>query len=185
MSRFGLACWLSLGLHTVALAGGDLLIFHDSALQVSRGQTRVALLFQPSRPERTQAPVEPEPTQVITQVEPQDRTLKESVEVASIPPLEEGVEEVPPSYSSNLPPAYPREAFLKGVQGVVWILAEVDRRGHPSQVRVERSSGSGLLDAAAAEAVAGWRFVPARRAGISVASRVRIPIHFRIITERR
>ncbi len=168
MSRLPLALLLSVSLHGMVFAGGSLRLFHGPEVSISQGETRVALFLTPSQPE------EPSP-------EPAEKQKPEEPLPTTQVPAEEGVEETPPEYHRNLPPAYPREAFLKNVQGIVWILAELDRRGYPTRVEVERSSGSALLDTAAREAVSGWRFIPARRAGVAVAGKVRIPIHFQIV----
>ncbi len=176
MNRFHLALWLSLGLHAVAIGGGNL--FHDPKIEVSHGQTRTAVVFQSDI--QTKKRATPSTTTLTVQSEPEDRASQERIQVASTPVLEEGVEEVPPSYSKNMPPQYPKEAFLRNIQGTVWILTEIDSQGNPSEILVERSSGSHLLDKAAADAVVGWKFIPALRAGIAVASRVRVPFHFEI-----
>lgn len=182
MTRFQWACCLSLGIHVAALAGGDLLVFHGPQAAVSRGQTRVAVVFRSEPKVQIKEPVQERlEATLTTEVESPDRRSNQPAQMVPLAPLEEGVEEIPPAYLRNLPPIYPREAFLKNIQGTVWILAEIDRQGRPSRVEVERPSGSHLLDAAAVEAVATWQFIPARRAGRAVASRVRIPISFQIV----
>lgn len=168
MGRLLTAFLLSACLHGAVFAGEGLFLFRGPEIAVSRGETRVALFLTPSQPE------EPSP-------EPAEKPRPEEPAPAAQAPEEEGVEETPPGYHRNLPPAYPREAFLKNIQGTVWVLADLDRKGIPSGVRVERSSGSPLLDEAARQAVTGWRFSPARRAGVAVAGSVRIPIHFQIV----
>ena len=183
MNRLQLACCLSFGFHTVALVGGEMFLFHGPKVAVSQGQTRVDVVFRSASQEK-EPPEVPAEAAIIAEMKPQERLSQDTAEAASIPSLEDGVEEAPPAYRRNLPPPYPREAFLKDIQGTVWILAQIDRQGHPLQVQVEHSSGSHLLDAAAVEAVAGWQFIPARRAGIPIVSRVRIPMRFQIVIGR-
>lgn len=83
-----------------------------------------------------------------------------------------------PAYLRNPPPAYPLAARRRGVEGVVTVSAAVDAAGHPTAVTVIRGSGHAMLDRAAEQAVAAWRFMPARRAGIAVASTVEVPVRF-------
>ena len=53
--------------------------------------------------------------------------------------------------------------------------------GRARDVRIERSSGFPLLDDAAVATVRrSWRFIPAKRDGVSVESRVTVPIRFRL-----
>ena len=47
-------------------------------------------------------------------------------------------------------------------------------------MEVEKSSGSAHLDAAALEAVRGWRFVPARLGADAIEAWVLVPIVFRL-----
>jgi protein TonB len=85
----------------------------------------------------------------------------------------------PPVLSSPLP-RYPEQARRRGREGTVHVEADVNERGLPTAVRVRRSSGYGLLDAAAVEAVGKWRFRPARAGGKAVPGRVVVPIEFRL-----
>ena len=84
---------------------------------------------------------------------------------------------------SNAPPRYPHLARRRGQEGRVVLRVEVDADGAAAAVRIRRSSGHRLLDAAAIEAVRGWRFLPAKRAGTSVAGVLDVPVSFKI-TER-
>ncbi|MBI4227818.1 MAG: energy transducer TonB [Candidatus Omnitrophica bacterium] len=165
------APWVvSLALHGAVFGAGAGLVTRPAAVSVTSGPTSVALVFQvpeerPATPE-VEVPL-PRPAP------PTPRASVSSIEQV-------GAEDESPRYAQNVPPPYPREAYLKDIQGTVWLLAEVDAVGRPRAVTVERSSGSLVLDEAAAMAVRGWRFTPARRFGRSVASRCRMPIQFRI-----
>jgi protein TonB len=90
----------------------------------------------------------------------------------------------PPSfdaaYLSNPAPQYPQAARRAGQQGTVTLRVLVLRNGLPSRVELEKSSGSKLLDAAAQDAVWGWRFVPARHGTDPVESWVLVPVVFRL-----
>lgn len=56
------------------------------------------------------------------------------------------------------PPSYPALARRRGEEGRVTVRADIGSDGIPRNVGVEVSSGSAALDAAAVEAVRGWRF---------------------------
>jgi protein TonB len=87
------------------------------------------------------------------------------------------------AYLNNPSPAYPRIARRNGEQGTVTLRVHVSPDGVPTQVELERSSGSNALDSAALETVKHWRFTPARRAGDPVAAWVIVPVVFRLTPE--
>jgi len=84
------------------------------------------------------------------------------------------------TYLRNPAPRYPVAARRAGEQGTVTLRVLVTRDGQPARVDVEKSSGSAHLDAAALEAVRGWRFVPARRGTDAIESWVLVPVVFRL-----
>ena len=77
-------------------------------------------------------------------------------------------------------PAYPPEAKRNREQGVAVIRAQVTAEGVVAGASVLHSSGFPLLDQAALTTVRGWRFDPARIAGITAASNVEVPVRFRL-----
>lgn len=84
-----------------------------------------------------------------------------------------------PQFKSDpQPPVYPRLARKRGQEGVVWLDVWLDSRGEQTKLEVYDSSGVGSLDQAAIDAVSQWQFVPKHAAGMTIASRVRIPVHF-------
>jgi protein TonB len=85
-----------------------------------------------------------------------------------------------PRYRYTPPPEYPPEARQRHQQGVVLLDVDVAADGRPAQVGVKQSSGFPSLDRAAVTAVRHWTFEPARTAGLPIASRVEIPIRFRL-----
>lgn len=85
-----------------------------------------------------------------------------------------------PRYRDNANPAYPWQARLRGEQGTVLLSVLVDARGRVGELRVERSSGSRVLDEAAVAAVRRWTFEPGRRGAEAVESWVRIPLRFHL-----
>ena len=64
------------------------------------------------------------------------------------------------------PPDYPRRARRAGLEGSVDCLLVVEADGRVSSVRVVRSSGHAILDAAAVEALHRWVFQPGLSAGL-------------------
>jgi protein TonB len=84
------------------------------------------------------------------------------------------------AYLRNPPPGYPAAARRNGEEGTVTLRVLVSVEGAPRDVLLERSSGSGLLDAAALAAVKNWRFAPARRGGEAQEAWVLVPIVFRL-----
>ena len=77
------------------------------------------------------------------------------------------------------PPEYPRTALRNGESGTVLVRVAVDAGGMPTDVTLEKNSGSRDLDRAALEAVRKWRFQPAQRDGQAVAGSLVIPIEFK------
>jgi protein TonB len=85
------------------------------------------------------------------------------------------------AYGMNPRPPYPLVARRLGMEGVVLLEVLVMPDGRAADVRLAKSSGFAPLDDSAASTVrARWRFVPARRAGVAVESRVTVPIRFRL-----
>lgn len=65
----------------------------------------------------------------------------------------------------NMQPAYPATALPNREQGAVVVSAMVRSDGTVSRVALRQSSGFADLDNAAANAVNGWKFVPATKDG--------------------
>lgn len=90
----------------------------------------------------------------------------------------------PPRYgfgsAANPIPRYPQLARERGWEGVVVLAVQVGAGGEALSVGIAKSSGHGLLDASAVDAVRRWRFEPARRAGIPIAAVATVPIRFRL-----
>ena len=81
---------------------------------------------------------------------------------------------------SDRPPDYPDLARRRGEQGRVLLRVEVSMDGRPLAVSVARSSGFGILDSAAQDAIRAWRFVPATEGGRPVQAIAEVPIQFRL-----
>jgi len=88
------------------------------------------------------------------------------------------------AYGTNPLPPYPLVARRLGKDGVVLLEVLVAPDGRAADVRMIRSSGFAPLDESAVTTVRErWRFVPARRDGVAVESRVTVPIRFRLAGE--
>ena len=67
-----------------------------------------------------------------------------------------------------------------GLSGTVLIRARVGADGDTEEIRLWRTSGHALLDAAALAAVRRWAFEPASLDGRRVEAWVEVPVHFRL-----
>jgi protein TonB len=91
-----------------------------------------------------------------------------------------GVEVGYPDYKLNPKPEYPMIARRNGYEGLALLRVLVLESGKVGKVELEKSSGYGILDKSAIEAVEGWIFVPGKRDGIPVSSWVTVPIRFQL-----
>lgn len=87
-------------------------------------------------------------------------------------------------YQHNPKPEYPSIARSRGWQGKVLLRVQVDAEGRAETVALEQSCGHDMLDESALEAVKQWRFVPAKRDDVAVASSVLVPIIFSLQDEQ-
>ncbi|MGH8084306.1 MAG: TonB family protein [Lysobacter sp.] len=86
----------------------------------------------------------------------------------------------PPPPPALPPPAYPAAAVAQKISGVVVLMIDIDARGRPMDIAVERSEPAGVFDQAAVDAAWKWTFTPEIEGGKPVASRVRVPVDFEI-----
>lgn len=84
----------------------------------------------------------------------------------------------PDPSAPNIPPRYPPDAARRGEEGIVVLLVNVAPNGAATGVQVYVSSGFMLLDRAARDAVARWRFKVKDEDGLPVPSRTMIRIRF-------
>jgi len=84
----------------------------------------------------------------------------------------------PPAPLQPIRPLYPAAAQADGVEGTVVVELQIDATGVVRQARVMQAEPPEYFEAAALAAVRAARFVPARAAGVPVASRVRLTIRF-------
>jgi protein TonB len=81
-------------------------------------------------------------------------------------------------YLNNPKPVYPSSSRRLGEEGKVVLRVHVTPEGHSGEIELKSSSGFSRLDKAARDAVAQWRFVPARRGDEPIAAWVLVPIVF-------
>jgi TonB family protein len=82
-----------------------------------------------------------------------------------------------PQVLEQAPAAYPQEAVASGARGDVSVKVGLDAEGNVTGVQIARGV-TPALDRAAIQAASHWRFRPALRAGVAVASRVELLFHF-------
>jgi protein TonB len=76
---------------------------------------------------------------------------------------------------------YPKAAIEAGVHGRLILSFVVERDGRPSQIEVLQSLHP-LCDSSAVRALRQTRFVPGHQNGEPVRVRMRLPVHFKIVT---
>lgn len=81
-------------------------------------------------------------------------------------------------YLHNPKPVYPAFSRRNGEEGKVLLRVKVSAEGAALELDIKQSSGFPRLDNAAREAVAKWRFVPARRGEEAIESWVTVPLTF-------
>lgn len=82
-------------------------------------------------------------------------------------------------YLKNPGPAYPTSSRRRREEGTVRLRVQVSAEGAPTQVLIDRSSGSSDLDAAAQDVVKKrWRFAPAKQGDRAVSAWVVVPMEF-------
>jgi TonB family protein len=83
-----------------------------------------------------------------------------------------------PDPKASPDPVYPWQALRRRLQGVTQVLVEVDIFGKVVTARVSQTSGHGILDRAALDAVKKWTFLPALKDGKPVPGAAVIPVNF-------
>ena len=102
------------------------------------------------------------------------------VKMAAEPKPSTHVSRAYPKNKGNPPPEYPFLARRRGWQGTVKLSVLVMENGRVGDIAIAQSSGYPFLDKTALKAVARYRFVPGRQDGRTVATRVLMPVHFRL-----
>lgn len=95
------------------------------------------------------------------------------VQVAAV--AEDAVE--PPVPVRTVPPVFPDEMRRQGTSGVVTVSILIDEKGNVQEPKIVKTSHDAFSQPAI-DALAKWKFKPAKQAGEAVAMRVSIPIQF-------
>lgn len=93
---------------------------------------------------------------------------------------QEGAARTFPKYLYGSKPAYPQAARKAGWEGTVVVRVLIDTGGRVESASMRDSSGYDILDEAAVQAVKKWRFSPAQRDGVSIASLHDVRVRFRL-----
>ena len=78
------------------------------------------------------------------------------------------------------PPDYPSQARDRGEEGAVGLRLLVGADGRTREIRLHRSSGNRLLDAAAVAAARVWEVEPASIGGRAAEAWFEVPVRFRL-----
>ncbi|MBL8300092.1 MAG: energy transducer TonB [Rhodanobacteraceae bacterium] len=141
--------------------------------------------FKPRTPPlRTVAPPKPEPVRadpVVTETAT-PQSYPATTDPGPVAPPAASVETAPSAlgYKSMKAVAYPAQAARQRLEGTVLLRVLVGADGVPQRIDIEKSSGHGILDRAARDAVMKWRFEPGTRDGQPFAAYGLVPIAFRL-----
>jgi protein TonB len=128
-------------------------------------------------PTRVESRDQKPPVSVTPSADPATAPLPREVKKAE-PPVVEVAAQYGAAYLQNPAPDYPILSRRRREQGTVQLQVWVTTGGRAEKVEVVKSSGFERLDAAALATVKQWRFIPARRGEVAVASSVFVPIVF-------
>lgn len=84
------------------------------------------------------------------------------------------------TYKNRNPPHYPAEAIERGEQGNVVLDITVDAAGKVTSVQVDQhgTNAPAVLQIAALEAAANWKFNPGHENGHAVGGVIQVPVNF-------
>ncbi len=82
--------------------------------------------------------------------------------------------------ADNVPPQYPDHERRAGHEGVVVLAVSIDSLGAVTGIELRTPAPFPGLNREALRAVRAWRFVPARRDGVPVASTTEVVVEFRL-----
>ena len=137
----------------------------------------------PPKPVRRPQPVQAQPVLAVTSKEPSPSSFSVAPQPPAptappAPPVAVVAARFDADYLHNPKPVYPALSRRNAEEGKVLLKVRVSAQGTALDVAISKSSTFARLDKAAAEAVAQWRFVPARRGDEPVESSVIVPITF-------
>lgn len=126
-----------------------------------------------------------EPKPQSEEVEPK-KIIEPKIKQQASADAKAGVTDIPQLVSESRfantpqPPSYPRLAKRKGIEGTAVYEVWLDDQGQQIKMQLKDSSGTKMLDKAAAKAIAQWQFLPYKVNGQAVAHRVYVPIKFKL-----
>jgi len=126
----------------------------------------------------------PQPTAIRVSTHSEPQPAAPAAAVTAVIDADIPVELQTVDYLQRVEPRYPPVAKRARAQGTVFLRVIIGTDGRPREVRVERSSGHEVLDAAARSAVEKWLFRPYSENGIARAASVIVPIEFAISARR-
>lgn len=141
----------------------------DAVLPSAR-VSAVELSVKPATPHKTTVQKQAEHIPLAPQVQPR----------AKIESSRGWIKPSYPAYLRNPPPAYPKSARKRRLEGVVQLRVWVSSEGRVQDVKIQTSSGHRQLDQEAVKTVRRWRFIPAKRNGVACADEVIVPVRFRL-----
>lgn len=94
--------------------------------------------------------------------------------------LMKNMEQAYPDYKLNPKPQYPMIARRRGYEGSILLKVFVLEGGSVGKIELKKSSGYGILDQSALEAVKDWIFIPGKKNGEAISSWVTVPIKFQL-----
>ena len=86
----------------------------------------------------------------------------------------------PPQPVFKVPPIYPMNASIKGIEGKVELIFLVQTDGIVSDIQVKDAFPKGVFEKAALRALKQWRFKPGTKNGQPVITRVYLPMRFQL-----
>lgn len=110
---------------------------------------------------------------------PYDPNPDTAIAIETTPPVVGPIRADSLEYASAPPPAYPRDAMARRIEGTVILEVLVGVDGVPLDVRVQTSSGNHSLDEAARKHILKkWKFKPATQDGHAVQAVGLVPVKF-------
>jgi len=100
--------------------------------------------------------------------------------LSNAPPATVSAARFDAAYLDNPRPNYPARSRRLGEEGKVLLRVRVSPDGTAAAVDLEKSSNFERLDEAARQAVARWRFVPAKRGDQAIEAVIIVPLVFRM-----
>ncbi|MBU0681527.1 MAG: energy transducer TonB [Proteobacteria bacterium] len=134
-------------------------------------------LVPPAAPE-LETPAEMRPAPASAALSPLAEIKKESTPTSAA--AAQVIQQATPLYRLNPPPAYPRQARRRGLEGVVMLEAHIAISGRVTELRLFTSSGHTILDRAALKAVRRWRFIPGTVGHKRQEMWVKVPVRFQL-----